>query len=217
MGDDAAGLTMPTREFFLPEAKKKVARAIEEIEKQTAAEIVVAVRRRCGHYRHTDFAVGAVLAFATILFVLFAPQPFAMEKTPIDVVVAFAIGALVSANVAPLRRLLTSRRLMSANVRTAARAAFYDMRIARTTGRTGILVVVSIFERRVEIVLDSGVKPEELGAEWPGIVAAIEASARGVSLDRFLAALGAMTPPLARALPVQPDDVDELPNEPEVS
>ena len=208
---------MPTREFSLPEAKKKVARAVAAIEKETAAEVVVAVRRRSGHYRHTDLAAGAVLAFAAILFVLFAPQPFATEKIPIDVVVAFAIGALVSANVAPLRRLFTSRRLMNANVRTAARGAFYDMRIARTTGRTGILVFASILERRVEVVLDSGVKPEELGPEWPGIVAAIEASLEGASLDRFLAALGRMTPPLARALPVQPDDVDELPNEPEVS
>jgi putative membrane protein len=208
---------MAIREFFVPEAKKKVARAIEAIEKETAAEVVVAVRRRCGHYRHTDFAVGAVLAFATILFVLFSPQEFATAKIPIDVAVAFALGTLLSANVAMVRRLLTSRKLMNANVRTAARAAFYDMGIARTSGRTGILVLVAIFERRVELVLDSGVKPSELGPEWAGIVAAIEASARGTSLDKFLAALGAMTPPLARALPVQPDDVDELPNEPEMS
>ncbi len=208
---------MSARDFFQADAKKRVAQAIEGIEKQTAAEIVVAVRRRCGHYRHVDIAVGAVAAFGALLFVLFHPQPFATEMIPVDVAIAFVVGALVSANVPPLRRVLTSRRLMNDGVHTAARAAFYDMGIARTTGRTGILVLVSIFERRVELVVDSAVKPAELGAEWPRAIAAIEASVRRADLDAFLAALGTIAPPLASALPVQPDDVDELPNEPVVS
>lgn len=208
---------MAARDFFLPDAKKRVARAIEEIEKQTAAEIVVAVRRRSGHYRHVDLAFGALVGFGALLFVLFHPQPFATEMIPVDIAIAFVVGALVCANVPPMRRLLVSRRLMNEGVRTAARAAFYDMGIARTTGRTGILVLVSTFERKVEIVPDRAVKPAELGAEWPRAVAAIEASVRRADLDAFLAALVTIAPPLAAALPVQPDDVDELPNEPVIS
>ena len=209
---------MPARDFFLPEARTRVASAIEQIERQTAAEVVVTVRRRSGHYRHTDLYAGLGSALLTLLVLLFHPYPFAVEWMPANVLVAFGAGALLVGKVAALRRLFTSGRLMRESARTAARAAFYEMGISRTVGRTGILVYVSIFERRVEVVPDAAVKPGELGAEWGAAVAALErAVSASPDLDGFLAALSALTSPLARALPIQPGDINELPNEPVVS
>ena len=209
---------MATRDFFLPEARTRVAGAIEQIERETAAEVVVAVRRRSGHYRHTDLYAGLALSLLMLLVLLFHPYPFEVEWMPANVLVAFAAGALLVGNVAALRRLFTSKHLLRENARMAARAAFYDMGISRTMGRTGILVYVSIFERRVEVVPDSAVKPDELGAEWGAAVAALQrALHQAPDFDGFLRGLLAMTSPLARALPIQPGDINELPNEPVVS
>lgn len=207
---------MSERAFFLPDARKRVAEAVADVERQTAAEIVVAVRRRSGHYRDADLALGGVLAFAALLVIVFHPMPFASEQIPVDVGVAFAFGALLSANVSAVRRLLVTRARKDEAVRVAARAAFYDMGIARTRGRTGILLFVSIFERRVEVVADTGV-PVDAIAEWRNVVAAIDAAGRAADLEQLVAAMKTMAPPLAAALPIQPDDVDELPNEPVVA
>lgn len=206
---------MSTMDFFLPEARRGVAQAVEEVEKQTTAEVVVAVRRRSGHYRHTDLYAGAVTAFLVLLGLLFGRREFAIEWMPVEIVGSFAFAATWVGSVDAVRRRLTSKRLMSDNVRIAARAAFYELGIARTRGRTGILVFVSMFERRVEVVPDIGVKPSELGPEWSAVVARLEETVgRSPDLGRFLAALRTMAPPLAHALPPRADDIDELPNEP---
>src|SRR6266851_9513709 len=107
-------------------AKADVAAAIREIESATSAEVVVALRPRSGHYRHTDYLVGFAASFAALLVFLFDSHEFSLAFMPVDTLAAFALGTLLSANVPPLRRALTSRKLMTANVKTAARAAFVD-------------------------------------------------------------------------------------------
>jgi putative membrane protein len=207
---------MSMREFFLPDAKKRVAQAVKDVEAKTAAEIVVAVRTQCGTYRQTDHLVGAMLAFATLLVLLFHPLEFSVDFMPLNVLVGFALGEALSLGVPAVRRALTSKKQMAENVRVAARAAFFDMGIARTTGRTGVLVLVSFFERRVEVVPDSGIHVAELGPGWAAALAALEQAIRvGQGLPEFLDALRSLGAPLAAALPVQPDDVNELPDEPE--
>jgi putative membrane protein len=208
---------MAVRDFFEADSRKRVARAIEAVEKQTAAEIVVAVRKRASTYRAVDVAVGAALAFVTLVAIVYLPREFETILIPLDVAVMFALGFALTANVATLKRLIVSRRSMEEHVRTVARAAFYEMGISRTRGRTGVLVLVSMFERKVEIVADVGVTPDAMGAAWREVVAALEGAGRAADFDRFLSGIEAMAKPLASALPAQPDDIDELPNEPVIA
>jgi putative membrane protein len=196
-------------------AKAEVAAAIRAIESATSAEVVVAVRARSGHYRHTDYLVGFALSFAALLVFLFDSHEFEIDWMPVDTLVAFALGTLLSAGVPPLRRFFTSRKLMRANVATAARAAFVELKIARTSGRSGILVFVSKFERRVEVVPDIGVDPVVLGPAFADAVDALDAALRSrASFPKFLDALRSLGPVLGKALPRLEGDVNELPDEP---
>jgi putative membrane protein len=86
--------------------------------------------------------------------------------------------------------------------------------VGRTRDRNGVLVFVSLFERRVGVVADVGIDPRAMGAAWTDAVGALEASlAAGADTERFLAALAALGPPLAAAMPHRDDDVNELPDE----
>jgi len=201
--------------FTDPSARTDVAAAIREVESVTSAEIVVAVRPKSGHYRHTDYLIGFVFAFAALLILLFDSHEYAVTFMPIDTLIAFVIGTLVSANVPPLRRLLTSNKLMLTNVRTGARATFVELGISRTTGRTGILVYASMFERNVEVVSDTGIDVAVLGAAFTNAVASLDSAVRkGASFPNFLSALRALGPVLSKALPRLEGDVNELPDEP---
>jgi putative membrane protein len=206
---------MAVRDFFLPEARKRVGEAVEAIERDTTAEIVVSVRKCAGHYEQTDLFAGLVLALVGLIYMLFDSYPFDVWWMPINVMLAFIVGAFVTLEVKPLRRLLSGDKLLRESALTAAHAAFYELGISRTTGRTGVLVFVSMFERRVVVVPDIAVEPKELGAEWAAAVEGLQATLRGTpDFDRFLVALGALKAPLARALPGKPDDVNQLPDEP---
>jgi putative membrane protein len=196
-------------------AKAEVAAAIRAVESATSAEVVVAVRARSGHYRHTDYLVGFALSFVALLVFLFDSHEFEIDWMPLDTLVAFALGTLLSAGLSPLRRFLTSRKLMRESVLKAARAAFVELKIARTSGRNGILVFVSKFERRVEVVPDIGVDPVVLGPAFADAVAALDAALRSrASFTKFLEALRSLGPVLGKAMPRMADDVNELPDEP---
>ena len=206
---------MGTSAFTDKAAKSEVAQAIREIERATAAEVVVAVRPLSGHYRHTDYLVGFVLSFAALLVFLFDSHEFSIDWMPLDTVVAFAVGTFLSASFPPLRRALTSRRLMRANVRSAARATFFDLGIGKTSGRTGILVYVSMFEKCAEVVTDVAIDRAVLGAPFTSAVAALDAALdQGPSFPRFTEALRALGPILGKTLPRLVDDINELPDEP---
>jgi putative membrane protein len=196
-------------------AKADVAAAIREIESATSAEVVVALRPRSGHYRHTDYLVGFAVSFAALLVFLFDSHEFSLDWMPVDTLAAFALGTLLSANFPPLRRALTSRKLMTANVKIAARAAFVDLKIGRTSGRTGLLVFASMFERRVEVVADVGIDTVVLGPAFGDAIRALDAAVRrGASFPRFLTALRSLGPILKKTLPRLEGDVNELPDEP---
>jgi putative membrane protein len=206
---------MGTSAFTDKAAKAAVAQTIQEIERATSAEVVVAVRPASGHYRHTDYLVGFVLSFAALLVFLFDSHEFSIDWMPLDTVIAFALGTFLSASFPLLRRALTSRRLMRENVRTSARATFFELGIGKTSGRTGILVYVSMFEKAVEVVADMGIDRAVLGPAFTSAIAALDtAVARGTSLPRFTEALRALGPLLGKTMPRLAQDINELPDEP---
>jgi putative membrane protein len=197
--------------FFTSGARTRVTEAVANVESRTAAEVVVVVRRRSATWREADLATGAVVAFGVLMLLLFHPREIAVEIMPIDVMLAFAAGAVLCAGMPPLKRLLLPRRRVDEQVRLAARAAFVDQHVSQTRGRTGILVYVSMFERRVDVVADAGVDAKLIEAEVRALRASIE---RGPDLDAFLDALRGIGPALASALPKGEDDVNELPDAP---
>ena len=204
---------MSTRSFFAPGARARVHDAVVAVEQQTSAEIVVALRRASGHYRQADLAAGSVAALAALCVFLYHPEPFDFTFLPLELAAFFALAAVASAHLPPLRRLLTSRRVRDENVYDAARALFVDRGITRKTGRTGILVYLSALERRVEIVADIGVDEGALGPPWREARRRLEAALVTGSLDGFLAALAGLGPILAEALPHHAGDLNELPDE----
>lgn len=199
--------------FFSEQAKDRTAEAVAKIEASSSAEIVVAVRTSSGHYRHSDYLFGFLCALGLLCALLFLPQPFSIDTWPLEVTVAFAVGAAFCGSFEPLRRIMTSRTLMNGCVLQAARAQFYDLGISSTRDRTGILVYVSMFERRAEVVGDLGVSPAYDKATWVKAVEALnESIADGPDFDRFTEALVMLKAPLSKALPTRADDLNELPD-----
>jgi putative membrane protein len=200
--------------LFGDDAKKRVAAAIHHVEKQTSAEVVVMVRRTSGRYGHANVTAGSVAGITMLVFVLFHPKVVPLAAIPIDVVLAFAAATITTAYVDPLRRLFVGARVMNEAVLTAARAAFVERGISKTRGRTGILVYVSTFERRLEIVHDVGCDASTATDAWARATRGLHEAIASSDLGAFVEALRALGPALAADLPALEDDVNELPDEP---
>ena len=205
---------MPEAAFFEAPAKKRVTQAVKTFERETSAELVVSVRRKSGSYAQADLTFGAIVGLAALSLLIFLPQEFAPETMPLEVLLAFALGALACAHIDPLRRLLTPNKTLGENVHNAACSAFMRLRIGRTSGRNGVLVFVSTFERRVEIVCDVGIDPAALGDAWQkGLARVAETVSARLDVEAFAASLEALGPIIGAKMPRQADDVNELPDD----
>ena len=199
--------------FFKDDAKKRAAEAVKAVESATSAEVVIAVRRRSGDYRAAAYHFGLGAMGVVVLWMLVSPKEYSVGSMALDGLVAFVVGALLCWNASPIRRLLVLRRTRQTNVDAAGRAAFYDLGISKTSGRNGILVFVSTFERACAVVPDVGVDVAKLGVGWSSAVAAISAAVARADLDATLEAVRTLGPVLGAAMPRQADDVNELPDE----
>lgn len=200
--------------FLTEAAKQALTDAVRDVESRSSAEVVVAVRPRSGSYLHADLIAGILAAVAGLLGLLFSPWPFDLVWFVIDPLLAGALGAFLASRLPAVRRALTFPQVRRRQVETAARATFVEKGVHGTSGRTGLLVYISLLEREAAVIHDFGVEPLATTEGWRAAVEAIEQAVRrgedGVALAALVRALGDL---LAPALARGAQDVDELTNE----
>jgi putative membrane protein len=204
---------MTERDFFSDDAKRSSVAAVRRVEAQTSAELVVAVRKRSGSYGVLAYHFGVGSAAVVVLYLLVAPGLYSVGAIALEGILAFGLGLLVSLNFDTLLRAVSRGATLDANVNRAARAAFFDLGISRTSGRSGILVYVSLFERRCVVLNDIGLDPALLEPGWQSARGELERTVKRRDLPAFHRALESLGPVLGLPYPRSEDDVNELPDE----
>jgi len=202
------------RAKFDQSACDSLAQCVKEIESGTDAEIVIVVRARSGSYRQADYLFGALVAFTGLLCLLFLPFDFHQYWVPIDVVVLFALGAYLSSRSNAVRRLLTTGTFRAAAVRTGAAAMFYEAGIANTNAEMGVLIYLSLLERRLELIADRGVLKAVPPLEWNQRLFQLKQVGENPDVQSLLAALRDLGLLLAKHLPATGENPNELPDMP---
>ena len=205
-----------SRTKFDHNAGEALAQAIRDIEKGTDAEIVIAVRGRSGIYSHADYLCGAIVALLGLIFVLFSPFEFHTYWVPIDVAILFAAGAFVSGRSNFIRRLLTTKDFRAKAVRTGAAAMFYEAGIANTSAENGLLIYLSLLERRLEVIADRGVLKAVPALKWNNSVFELKRIGRDPDVDELIKALRDLGVVLAEHLPATGENPNELPDGPRI-
>ncbi len=202
------------RARFDDASREALTNCVREIETATDAELVLIVRARSGTYRHADYLFGAVLAFTGLLFLLFSPFEFHQYWVPIDVALLFLLGIYVSSRSNSIRRLLTHKKFRSEAVRTGAAAMFYEAGIANTMAEMGVLIYLSVLERRLELIADRGVLKSVPALEWNQILFELHQAGRKPEPQTLLKALRDLGSLLAKHLPATGENLNELPDMP---
>jgi len=203
--------------FFDAGDEEALVRAVREVEARSCAELVVAVRRHSGSYRDASLLIGAACAAATLAFGLFSPWPFSLLGIFLDPILVGIAAALGAGYVPALERWVTLPSERRRRVETHARSMFVERGVGGTTGRTGVLIYVSLLERDACVIADTGVTTKVPAAEWRAAVGAVEQAARRSKATAVNRAISELGPVLARHLPRAHDDVNELPDEVSVS
>ena len=203
-----------TRSRFDNAACDTLADCIKEIERSTDAELVVVVRARSGNYAHADYLFGFIVALLVLVFLIFSPFPFPAFLVPVDVAVAFAIGTLISWKSNFIRRLFSRAKSRETSVRTAAAAMFYEAGIANTTAEMGVLIYLSLMEKRLELIADRGILKKVPPQEWNVKVFELHQVGKHPDTKVFQKKIEEFGELLAAHVPPTGENPNELPDKP---
>ncbi len=204
--------------LFSESELKRIEAAVTAAEAGTSGEIVVHYTDRSAGYRWVPWAAGLVAAMVAGLAAWACEwregwQLSAIHFLEVQALAAAAVFFLTSTR--PVQRRLVSAKEKARRVHSASLAQFLASGVGATRDRTGILVFISEFEHRVEILADSGIN-KVCGADyWKSIVDAIVAGIHsGRAADAVCESVGLLGGKLSQHFPRRNDDQNELPNAP---
>ena len=195
--------------------------AVRETEAHSAGEIVPYAVDHSDPYRDAAWMAGTL---GSILAALAAALFYEVTDTWVGhpthwigfpALAGAAVGYLLGAAVPAVQRRLIPAGVMEHRVHQRALAAFVEQEVFRTRDRTGILLFVSLLERRAVVLADSGITARVAQDEWDAVVADIVAGMRrGEPGPALAAAIRRCAGLLAtHGVARRPDDRDELSDE----
>ena len=192
--------------------RNRIEAAVTALEVKSSAELAVAVARQSHDYGAYPFLWSAAAG-------LFAGGLLAVgwaDARAIDVILIEGIVFVLSYLVLHFTGLgvaLIPKRLKSSHARRLAAAEFATLVAQRTTGRSGMLLFVSLAERHVEILVDRAIDEKIPKEQWRSIVERFGASnGRSTIADRIVAAIDQCAAILAERLPPSAGQRNEISN-----
>jgi putative membrane protein len=197
--------------------------AVARVEAHTGVQIVTAVVGKSDSYVELPwkaFALGASLAaFGVVLVDAWRPAWPTATTALVHAVVMLGVGgasALFAVFVPSFGRLFLRATRSELEVRQYAESLFLRRGLFGTARRTSVLVLVSLFERRVEILPDTGLHDLVSEADWGAVVVRMTPLLRqGRAFHALDAGLGAIDALLAgKGFSTAVAAANELPDRP---
>jgi len=205
--------------------KTRIVEAVANAEAETGGEIVTAIIGESSDYAYQELLFGlaaGVLSFIIMTLIasdmnLLVDRLFwhdSMALLPLVLVaISLAVGTLfyALAQIPALDRFIVGRRTMAEAVRHRALRHFVESAAYDTADRTGVLLFISVLERRVELIADKGINKLVPPDSWDRIVSSL---VRGIKEKRSAAAMiqaiDDIGTVLAEHVPRREDDQNEL-------
>jgi len=200
-------------EFFSKEEQQKIEAAVKAAEEKTSGEIVPMVVDESYEYPQAELIGAGTLAMAIGLLVSWAIGGESIWWfLPVFLVGFFGFQQMIR-RWPELKRKLISPDELTEEVREKALVSFVEQGLHETRDKTGILILISLFEHRVQVLADSGINAKVPEHTWDELVEMIIA---GLKSDDACSAVCKAVERCGKLLqdhfPIKDDDTNELPN-----
>jgi len=204
---------MTAKELFSDEEKQLIESAVRRAEKRTSGEIVPMVVDESYDYPRAEILGAGLFSLAAAVSLSWAFFGESLWHFLWLFVLCYFPFKLLIRNIPALRRRLIHPEEISVEVEEKAFVSFHAQGLHHTRGETGILIFISLFERRVHVLADRGINNVVPAGTWDGVVQTItDGMHRGEVCHALCAAIDICGRLLEEHFPVKYDDIDELPN-----
>lgn len=203
--------------FFNTQEAEHIRAAVAQAEAGTSGEIVVMVASASDDYPEAQLRAALLFSFPPALILAWIAAR--LLWWPGDLLwlflTFFSLSFLLCRFALPLShslwRWFIAPEQAAAEVEREALLSFYSENLHHTRQATGVLVYISVLERRVWILADSGINAVLPPSTWKDLVqeliAGIRSKEQGKTTVRVVERIGAL---LAASFPPEPDDRNEL-------
>ena len=207
------------QQFLTKAEQKAISAVVQKMEQQTSGEIVPMVVS-ASHTYPTAIICGAT-TMALPLALLLMPMVGGLfwlgsQNVWIFITLFIALYAVFYGLVhrfSRLKRLFLSRSQVEAEVQEAALASFFTEKLYKTKDANGILIFISVLERKVWVLADSGINARIAPGQWQGVIDLITLGIKEKrQCEAICAAISQVGELLKTHFPHQKDDIDELHN-----
>ncbi|MFH0925776.1 MAG: TPM domain-containing protein [bacterium] len=201
------------KNFLSKEEENEIIESVKKVEQVTSGEIMPMIVSASDHYSAADFIGSISLAlFLSIIIMLFKGS----ENMWIFLAifgVSFIILYEIIKRVPALKRLFISANDMEKAVEETALTSFYRKGLGNTRDHTGILIFISVFEKKVWVLADKGINEKVKPSAWKEVIELVTKGIKeGKQGEAICKAIGQCKDILKDSFPVRADDIDELAN-----
>ncbi len=199
--------------FLTESEKEKIINAVKRVEEVTSGEIVPMVVSSSYHYPVSNIIGSFIISMIISLAAVFLLRNHDLWLFLSVFMIAFIVFHEIVKAAAPLKRLFITDSEINQEVEEAAITSFYRKGLSNTRDKTGVLILISVFERRVWVLADSGINQKVPQDTWKNIVDVIIAGIKsGQQCDAIIRAISMAGEILQSHFPVREHDTDELDN-----
>ena len=198
---------------------QQIISTVKKVEKKTSAEIVPMIVNASFHYPLASVYAAVTLSLPVALVLTHYIAPlfyYSRDNMWIFIALFSLLFLLLKGTIARnifLLRLFLNQHEVEAEVKEAAITAFYKNGLYKTAEKNGVLIYISLLEKRVWILADEDAHKKIEQEFWDSCVATI---IDGVKKKQFVPVLCTVIETIGNKLstlyPCKSDDIDELKN-----
>lgn len=195
--------------------QKEIQHIIKKAEMKTSGEIVPAIYHHSSNYSlvHLKYALLMGLLGPTIFLYILKLNHYSFDLTILLVISTSMFLGYLMGFIPLLKKFMLNPHDVDQAVHAKALEIFWKNNLSLTKNRTGILIFISLFEKKVVVLADAGINIKVPENFWNDVVKVITASIKNenlvVGLEKAIMMCGEK---LSTHFPYKQDDVNELEN-----
>ena len=203
----------------------KIKKAVTIAESKTSGEIATAIIKESDNYAFFELLFALIVGFIYFFVIMFFTDKIESiikqmfwdySNNYLLAFYGFSTFLIISlfylfANIPFIDKLIVPHSIMNKKVNQRAVRYFMESGVYNTKDRTGILIFISILEKRVELLADKGINSKINQNEWDSIVGNIT---KGIKINEIFKHLSESILTCGQLLekhfPIQKNDKNEL-------
>ncbi len=198
---------------FTEQEQQRIKDTVAKVELTTSGEIVPIIIPQADSYTATSCRVASLIALAATTFATWWHPGLAYWGIALLLIGSFIATSMLLRGWSALRRYCIGSEELQFRVEEQALTSFVRHGLHHTRDATGILILVCMFEKRVQVLADRGINEKVAQQQWDEIVRIItDGLKNGKACDALCDAIekcGALVSPHFER---RDDDTNELPD-----